>query len=109
MKEPSEREIMFLNRMREMHFIERVEAIGSIVPGDDNAELMEWRFLRDDLLPIIQDLKSLSLSELQKKYPISHPDYSHVEQPNDPVLICDICGGCISAGECHCDERSYSD
>ena len=105
MQQPSEREIMFLNRIREMHFIDRLESIGSMVPGDDVAELMEWRFLRDDLLPFIQELKSLPLPELQEKYPIKPLGYSHIEQPDDPVLIC---GGCINAGECYCDEQSYS-
>ena len=73
MKQPSERETMLLQHMREMHFVDRIESIGSMVPGDDVAELMEWRFLRDDLLPLIQELKCLPLSELQKKYPIE-PD-----------------------------------
>lgn len=50
----------------------------------------------------------LSLNWLREEAAEIVPVYSHIEQPDDPVLICDICGGCINAGECHCDERSYS-
>lgn len=87
MKQPSEREIILLQRMRAMNFVERIESIGSIVPGDDVLELMEWRFLRDDLLPIIKELKCSSLSELQKKYPIDSPRHVTVSPATKQRLI----------------------
>lgn len=85
MYQPSEKELMFLLRLKEMNFIERIESIGSIAPGDDAVELMEWRFLRDDLLPFIQDAKMLPLDALREKYPanrVNPIESSHIEQPN---------------------------
>lgn len=72
----SEKELMFLLRLKEMNFIERIESVGSFAPGDDMAELLEWRFLCDDLLPFIQDAKMLSLDALREKYPANrvNPD-----------------------------------
>jgi hypothetical protein len=65
----SEKELMFLFRLKRMNFVERLEAIGSLAPGDDEVELQEFRWLRDDILEFVKFAKSLSLVDLRAKFP----------------------------------------
>ena len=65
----SEKELMFLKLIKRLNFADRVESIGSMAPGDDEAELMEWRFLREDIQDFIKDAKCMGLVALREKYP----------------------------------------
>lgn len=65
----SEKELMFLKLLKRLNFADRLESIGSMVPDDDESELMEFRFLREDIQDFIKDAKCMGIVEFREKYP----------------------------------------